>query len=88
MTDKQILEDMNEQEGFFTIEEIIEDYKGISGDYNDDFTYLVRWLFDLEAVGKIYRIRHNQHDYYITPENFSKIIREQKLYKLLGLQAI
>jgi len=86
--EKQILADMDEQKGFFTLDDIEKDYVGVSGAKDDDFLYLVQWLLDLENVGKIYRIRHNNEDYYITPENFQKIIREQNLLILMGLSPV
>ena len=88
MSDEQIISDFNDFDGYFTIGEVLKGNEGISGDYGDDILYMTRWLFDLENVGKIYRIRHNKEDYYITPENFQKIIREQNLSILLGLSPV
>jgi len=84
ITEKQILKELGNYGGYFTIDEVINHYEGISGAYNDDYTFIVRWLFDLEDEGKLYRIRHNKFDYYITPDNFQNLIRLRNIDKLLG----
>lgn len=88
MRDRKLFDDMDKAGGFFTIAEILKANKGVSGEYNDDdyYLYVVRLLFNLEYDGVIYRVSHNKIDYYITPENFMKLIREQNISKLLGLE--
>tara|TARA_B100000508_G_C11464864_1_gene281195 strand:- start:4879 stop:5148 length:270 start_codon:yes stop_codon:yes gene_type:complete len=86
MSDRKLFDDMDRADGFFTIAEILKGNEGVSGDYNDDYLYVVRLLFDLENEGIVYRIGHEKVDYYITPENFLKLIREQNITKILGLR--
>lgn len=86
MSDRKLFDNMDRAGGFFTIAEILKGNEGVSGEYNDDYLYVVRLLFDLENDGVVYRISHNKIDYYITPENFLKLIREQNISKLLGLE--
>ncbi len=85
MNEKEIFEDIENTDGFFTIAEIMKKYDYDTQKYNDDYLNIVKLLYDFENEGLIYRISHEKVDYYITPENFLKLIREQNLANLLGL---
>ena len=85
MNDKKILKHIDNTDGFFTLADILKNNDSDNQNLNEDYLNVIQLFFYLENDGIVYRISHEKVDYYITPENFLKLIRDQNITKLLGL---